>query len=288
LTDIFDEVEEEVRKARYEELWKKYGNYIMAVAIVVVVAVAGYRGWQYWQLEQNRQASDAFLAAQQLAQQGNLVAAESAFAKLAADAPSGYATVAKFTEAAVLLTENKRDAALVILRDLYESDDPVLSGIARLQAAWVEADTASKAHLQSTLAPLLAPDNAFRFAAQEILAYADLRFGNRDQALAGFDRLSKDRAAPEGLRERAGAIATYLRANPNIKYLPLAPAAPLSLTPRPAQAGPLPIPAPAAADDGHGHAPGEGHGPAPAAAPAAPQSVPVAPVPPAPVLETPQ
>jgi hypothetical protein len=283
LSDIFDEVEEEVRKARYEELWKKYGNYIMAFAIVVVLGVGGYRGWQYWELEQNREASNAFLAAQELAQQGNLVAAESAFAKLAADSPSGYATIAKFTEAAVLLTENKREAALVILRDLYDADDTLLASVARLQAAWVEADTASKAHLQSTLAPLLEPDNAFRFAATEILAYADLRFGARDQALAAFDKLSKDRGAPEGLRDRAGAIATYLRANPSIKYLPIAPATPLSLTPRPRPAGILPAPAPAPAEhsDDHPH-------PHPGAGPAEPQSVPVAPAPTAPVLETPQ
>jgi hypothetical protein len=288
LTDIFDEVEEEVRKARYEELWKKYGNYIVAFAVVAVLAVGGYRGWQYWQLERNREASNAFIAAQELAQQGNLVAAESAFAKLAADAPSGYATVAKFTEAAVLLTENKREAALVILRDLFDTNDTVLASVARLQAAWVEADTASKAHLQSTLGPLLEPDNAFRFAATEVLAYADLRFGARDQAMAAFDRLSKDRAAPEGLRERAGAIATYLRANPNVKYLPIAPAGPLSLTPRPgpAQIAPAPIPggpsAPAEHADDHPHPHPEPGGPAES------QSVPVAPAPSAPVLEIPQ
>src|ERR1700741_896169 len=107
VSDIFDEVEEEVRKERWEQLWKKYGNYAVALGVVVVLGVAGYRGWQAYQHHLNEEASDAFLAASQMADNGNPAGAESAFAKLAADAPSGYETVAKFAEAAVLLGENK-------------------------------------------------------------------------------------------------------------------------------------------------------------------------------------
>jgi len=42
MSDIFQEVEEDVRRERYEQLWKKYGNYMVAAAIVVVMAVGGY------------------------------------------------------------------------------------------------------------------------------------------------------------------------------------------------------------------------------------------------------
>jgi hypothetical protein len=271
LSDIFDEVEEEVRKERYEVLWKKYGAYVTAVAIALVLAVGGYRFWQYWQLEQNREASNAFFAAQELAQSGNLVGAESAFAKLAADAPSGYATVAKFAEAAVLLSENKREAALVILRDLTNGDDPVLADAARIQIAWVEADRVSKAQLQEIVKPLLAADNPFRFAASEVAAYVSLRLGERDAALAAYDRLGKEQGAPPGIRQRATAIAMHLRANPTIRTLPLAMAPP---------SFPLPTaPTPAPATPGAPGAPAESQsapvGPSPSPASPAPTPVPV-------------
>lgn len=248
MSDIFDEVEEEVRKERWEQLWKKYGNYFVAGAVLVVLIVGGWRGWQYWEKQRNEEASTAFIAAQELAQKGNLVAAEAAFAKLAEDSPAGYATVSKMVQAAVLLTQSKREAALVILRDLMNSEDAVLANAARLQMAWVEADYAAKTRLQEILGPLLAADNPFRFSAQEVLAYSALRIGARAEALATFDRLGKDRTAPDGLRARCAAIAEYLRANPDIATLPAMSVAPtLPFSPRPA---PEPAPAPGPANAG--------------------------------------
>ena len=44
MSDIFHEVEEEVRREHYEKLWKKYGNYVIAVASVLVLGVA--YGWK--------------------------------------------------------------------------------------------------------------------------------------------------------------------------------------------------------------------------------------------------
>jgi len=41
MSDIFQEVEEDVRKERYEQLWKKYGNYIIGAAAILVIAVGG-------------------------------------------------------------------------------------------------------------------------------------------------------------------------------------------------------------------------------------------------------
>ena len=38
MSDIFQEVEEDVRRERYEQIWKQYGNYILAAAGVVVLA----------------------------------------------------------------------------------------------------------------------------------------------------------------------------------------------------------------------------------------------------------
>jgi hypothetical protein len=249
VSDIFDEVEEEVRKERWEQLWKKYGNYAVALGVVVVLGVGGYRGWQAYQHHLNEQSSDAYLAAGVLAENGNLVGAESAFAKLAADAPSGYATLAKFAQAAVMLTENKREAALVLLRELADDDDPILANVARLQTGWVEADFAPKSEIQALLAPLLAADSPWRFAAGEVVAYTDLRLGARGEALAAYLKLAKEPAAPQGIRQRAAAIAEYLQANPGVTTLPnftappVLPSAPRPTVPSP----PVPAPAPAAA-----------------------------------------
>ena len=70
MTDIFREVEEDVRRERFEKLWKQYGDYAIALAAVIVIAIAGYKFWQRYEVQQRLKASSAFTAAQQLAESG--------------------------------------------------------------------------------------------------------------------------------------------------------------------------------------------------------------------------
>ncbi|MEI9929239.1 MAG: hypothetical protein WDM89_01380 [Rhizomicrobium sp.] len=41
MSDIFHEVEEDVRRERFEKLWKQYGDYAVAALAVVILAIAG-------------------------------------------------------------------------------------------------------------------------------------------------------------------------------------------------------------------------------------------------------
>lgn len=214
MTDIFQEVEEEVRRERFEKLWKKYGNYFIAGAALVVIGVAGYQLWTTWDRSQRETASEKFHAAEQLAQSGRLSDAEAAFAKLAQDAPSGYATLAKFQQASAMLAEGKRDAALALYASLTQLPDPELSGAARLRIAWAQADYAPRADIEKTLTPLTGASNPWRYAVEDVLAYVALRDGNRAAAADAYARLATEAQAPQGMRARASAMAEYLRANP--------------------------------------------------------------------------
>lgn len=259
MSDIFQEVEEDVRRERYEKLWKLYGNYLIAAAGVLVLAVAGFQAWRTYDLRQRQQVSDRFQAAQQLALSGNAVAAEGQFATLAQDAPGGYATLAKFHLAGAYLVQGKRDQGVALLRELARNSDPVLANTARMKLAWTLADADTKANIAAILQPMTGADNPWRFAAQEVLAYVDLRTGSRTDALAEFQKLGQDTNAPAALRQRALAIADFLKANPDGLSLT---APPPELISRPATPPTLPSSNPAPAPPSAAPAP---------AAPTAPQ-----------------
>src|SRR5262245_27658910 len=76
MSDIFQEVEEDVRRERYEQLWKKYGNYVIAAAAVLVLAVGGYQAWVAYDNSQRQQVSDKYQEAQGLAAAGKAAEAE--------------------------------------------------------------------------------------------------------------------------------------------------------------------------------------------------------------------
>ncbi len=230
LSDIFQEVEEDVRRERYEQLWKDYGNYIMVAAAVLVLAVAGYQAWRSYDLSQRQKTSDQYRVASQSAQTGNAPKAEADFSALVKSAPSGYATLAKFHLAGAYLAQGKRDPAVALLRELSTSSDPIVSSTARLKLAWMMADANPKAEVVSVLQPLIAADSPWRFAASEMVAYIDLKDGARTQAMAEYQKLSQETDAPANLRQRASGIAEYLKANPDA-VISTAPPPTLSLTP---------------------------------------------------------
>lgn len=238
MSDIFQEVEEDVRRERYEQLWKKYGNYVIAAAAVLVVAVGGYQAWSAYDRNQRQAVSDQYEAAQKVASTGKAADAEAQFAELSKSGYAGYATLSRFNLVGVYLAQGKRDPAVTLLRELTASSDDVVSSVARLRLAWLEADARPRPEIQMILEPLTAAESPWRFAAAEVLAYSELKTGSRPQAENDFLQLSQEQQAPPGLRQRASAIIAYLKANPG-GTLPAAPAG--AAAPAPAA-----IPAPAA------------------------------------------
>jgi hypothetical protein len=237
VSDIFQEVEEDVRRERYEQIWKDYGTVIIAAAAVLILGVAGYQAWTAYESGQRQEFATRFITASQAAVGGDAAAAERAFTTLAAEAPSGYAALSKFRVANAQLAENKRDAAIAGLRELTTDSDPLLSSAARLRLGWALADTAPRAEVDALIAPLLNETSAWRFPASELRAYLDLKAGKRNEAIAAYTKLGADANTTNELRQRANTIAQYLRANPDIQN----PAAPPALTPpAPAQETPAP------------------------------------------------
>lgn len=279
MSDIFREVEEDVRRERLEQIWKQYGDYIVAAVALLVLAAAGVRLWMVYEARQTAAASDHYLTAEQLSESGQYRAASQEFARLARTAPSGYAKLAQLQEANAFVAAGNKPAALAIYRRLVDDSDPMLSAVARLRTAWLIVDGAPKGDVQSLLQPLTSPSDAWQPVAQEVLAYADYRAGETRQALAEFQSLAKDPKAPSGVRGRSRAMATFLAAggDRNVGKVPM-PAAPKLATATLKATGPQgtaatgrPAPAPSGAHAPPRDAKAPPSNP-PAAAPSAPSS----------------
>ena len=85
---LLREIDEELQQEKYSELWKVYGNYIIAVILVIVLGVGGYQGWRSYDLSARHEQSVRFAAAM------NAIAekpedARKTFAKIAEGAKGG-------------------------------------------------------------------------------------------------------------------------------------------------------------------------------------------------------
>ena len=216
MADIFDEVSGDLRAERVKALLRRYG---LLLALLVVLVIAGVSAWQFWRWRSETSSAamgqaymDAARNAGPGAAPGTAKTAAQAFAAVAAEAPEGYKTLARLREAGLRATSGDLPAALA-LWDQVSADtaaDPLLRGLADLQLVQHQVDTGEPSSVEGRLAPLLAPDNAWRPMALECQAWLALRTGQDTKARDILKGLRTDGAAPDGVRNRANGLLTRL------------------------------------------------------------------------------
>jgi hypothetical protein len=207
VSDIFQEVDEEVRRERLRQLWERHSTLIIAVAFLIVAAIGGWRTYQWWEAKQAAENGARFEAAMSLESKGNHADAEAAFARIAAEGTAGYRLLARFQEAAEVA---RRDAAAAVKAyDALAADGkitPALQDLARIRAGLLLADTAPFEEMRARLEPLTASDRPFRHSARELLALAAWRAGNMDATRRWAEMVIGDPESPPGARSRVDML----------------------------------------------------------------------------------
>jgi hypothetical protein len=203
VSDIFHEVDEEVRREQLKKLWDRYGHFVAAAAILVVAGIAGWRGYGWWEAKKAAESGAAFEAASTLAEAGKHSEAEAAFAKIASDGTSGYRGLARLREAAELAAIDSK--AAVTAYEQIAADGavgPVLADLATLRAGAILIDAGAFQEARNLLEPLTANDRTFRHTAREFLVLAAWRAGDMTLGKRWIDMIMTDLQTPATTRSR--------------------------------------------------------------------------------------
>jgi hypothetical protein len=224
VTDLFEEVEENLRRDQLQNLWKKYGVFAIGGAVALVLGVGGVGVYRSWQDGQSKAASETFAEIQQLAQTDPAAAAP----KLAAFAKNGfggYKALAEMERAGVLQAEGDLAGALLAFDNAAKmSNEPAIKQSAQLRAAYIAAETENFATIDARVQPLIANGGAFGYLARELLGVEAYEAGQTERARAEFSYLETAFDAPEGVRERAQRFLAVIGPAPEAAVQ--APAAP--------------------------------------------------------------
>jgi hypothetical protein len=213
VSDVFQEVDEELRRDKAADLWKRYGNYVAGAAIAIVVGTAVYVVWRdYTQKQAAQQGAEFFAATALAASGGDREKAIPAFDALARNASSGYAVLARMREAALRAEGGDRAAAATIYQSVADDRGAAkeLRDAARLLAGLQTIESLDPAELDRQLAALRADANPWRHTALEMAAIAATRAGDAAKARELFARIADDPAAPTGARGRAAEMIAAL------------------------------------------------------------------------------
>jgi len=211
VTDVFEEVEEQLRADRYKTLALRALPWVLGGLALVLVIVLGVWGWNALQTRSMAEASEAYAEGVEAFGAGDMNKAEQRFAQVAAEGPDGYAALALMQQAGLRVNDGDIDAAVKLFDEAADkAPDPILADAARLKSAFALLDTAPLSELKTRLEPLTEDGRPYRALALEALAFAKLMGGEMDEARADFGVLALMPGVSELARQRAQAARAMI------------------------------------------------------------------------------
>lgn len=208
------EVDDDLREEQMMMLWKRFGSYIIGVAVLIVVIVAGYQGWKQYDLSNRTAQGDSFYSASLLAKTGNIESALQAFGQLSKDSGSGYSTLANFQQAALMAANGDTTGAAALYQNIAKNNagDVAMGGLANVLGAMLEINTGGYdvAGMTMRLESISGDDHPYRYSARELLGLVFMESGDTQKALESFETLSGDSTTPNGIRTRAQNLVKHL------------------------------------------------------------------------------
>jgi len=206
MSDIFQEVEEDLRRERLRKVWDRYGIFVIAAALLIVVVTAGWRGYEAWQTNRARGAGETY--SRILAQAEGALTATPADRLLAfADgSPSGYALLARFRAGTVYDQAGQQERAAQTFRELAgDASVPSLyQDLASIRLAQTLIDMGEAQEARTVVAPLAEDaQNPFNSSAQEMAGLAAYAAGDMAEARRWFSGLRDAAGTPQALQRRA-------------------------------------------------------------------------------------
>jgi hypothetical protein len=211
VSDIFREIDEELRRDNLLKLWQRYGRYVIAAAVLALAVAGGIAAWRAHQLAERQAQSAQFASALALARAGKNGDAAAVFATIAKEG-GGYSVLASFENAALLAAAGEHQKAQAAYDRIATASglNPNFRDLAVLLSAMQQIPDADPKSVIARLAPLTTAGSPWRPTALELTAAAQLKLGDKKAALEIYRGLADDLTAPRSLRARAAELAAAL------------------------------------------------------------------------------
>lgn len=244
MTDLFDEVEGQLRADQLRRAATKAAPWVLGLAILIIIAVFSVYGWRRHEQQAMAKASEVYGQGLDALVQGRTDEAFRLFGDVAGMDAKAYKSLALMQQGGLRLANGKtKEAAALFDQAATAAPDELIGDAARLKSAFAVMDTAPYKEMETRLQPLTASERPYHVQAREALAFAKLAAGDLAGARGDFVVISLLPDAPESAQGRAEA-AKQLIDSGSAKSVPaVIKAAAIPLPPMVAPEGPASPPA---------------------------------------------
>ena len=209
------EVNEELRSDQMKGAVRRFGRYIIAIAVLIVLGTIGKVAYEYWDNTRSSGAGDQFLAAMKLADENKTDEALAALDKLEKEGHGAYPVLARMRAATVQSQKGDNAGAIASFQAIAKDKSvPVaVQDAAKMRAGWLLIENGTYEQVSAAVEEMAVPGNAFRHSAREALGLAAYKAGNMAQARQWFQSIVDDVDSPRNVANRAHMMLDLITAS---------------------------------------------------------------------------
>ena len=204
MANIFNEVDEDIRKERYQNLWSKYGKYIIGFLLLIVIVFSLTQYLQSKNTSDNKKILDTYFSALENIEKNQLDLANQNLNIVYNKKNKILAAISGIKLSQVYLEDNQKNKASSLLEDIYNNNslESIYRELALYKYIMINFENIDVINIENMIDSIESNSNVFSLYFQEIIGIKHLTLGNAKKANSIFKNLSLDENTPFDLRMR--------------------------------------------------------------------------------------
>ena len=203
MANIFREVDEDIRKERYINLFRKYGVYVIAIIVIIVGTLAGIQFYSGYQVNKNEMLFAEYI---------NIIEnnSDDTLEKLSDSGKTSNLFLNGMyllKRSDLLVASSKIDQATLLLSEAIENNalNKIHNDVAIYKLLMINIETLSIEEIKSYQNKLISEVDAF-YLTEELIAIKFLIEGQKEDAIKKFSELSTNNSVPIEIKNRSAVF----------------------------------------------------------------------------------
>ena len=210
MSDVFQEVDEDIRQERYKTIWKRYRYYFISIIIVLIIAVATNAFLRHENFKKVNERSDKFFNAVSISNSNSDEALKllNEFSKTELKSSQYNVVLSLFIEAAINREKQDFSAALNVYSQIakMENIDIFYIDYANLCAAETLISSGDIEAAIIMLEMLIKNNSPLLLIAKEYLGYVEISKGNYEKSKTLFEEIYEDASSSQEMINRVKEV----------------------------------------------------------------------------------
>ena len=203
MANIFREVDEDIRKERYINLFRKYGVYVIAIIVIIVGTLAGIQFYSGYQVNKNEMLFAEYI---------NIIEnnSDDTLEKLSDSGETSNIFLNGMyllKRSDLLVASGQIDQAILLLSEAIENNNlnKIHNDVAIYKLLMINIETLSIEEIKLYQNKLISEVDAF-YLIEELIAIKFLIEGQKEDAIKKFSELSTNNSVPIEIKNRSAVF----------------------------------------------------------------------------------